>query len=529
MDRSKHKPRSLCLGRLFSFIIALLMLAGLTTFVVAQTVPATLVSDKSDYVPYEIAVLSGAGFLPGESIDLSISIDDPATGTHISDYDWTQFNADANGGFVVGYEVPPEAEGMTLIATAMGLSSGLIARTTFTDSNIGVHNVNFKASGLLDGTVINIAGTSPAPGGSHNLAPFNQSFTTPNASANVGSTLSNVTIGAHTHGSFTFTFSGFPTSVPGIGGTYNLTSIAITAGSAAGTVTNFSANISTGGGSFTTGSAANTGMGGTPTTVTGTYTFVPTVTNYPPSIVCLDPTAQLGKVIGLLSGNSFSATIPISYSFSGGSVKAAFGFTSGDVIVVVATVTDPEGDALTVNTLGPSSVVLTGPGAVNALLSFLTGQLVNITANDGNNPDVVQNCDLTVNASIIYDFVGFGAPLSDVDYPITRMVKRGSSVPTKFRLYDAAGTEICTDLGAGPHEIAVYYYSGAAPSGDPTITDSGTSNDNTVYFRYSGTCGVDGNWIYNLKTNTSYYLNSTYEIEAMLNDGETYDTYISTK
>ena len=527
MDISKYKPRSLYLGRLFILVVALLMFAGPTTFVVAQTTPATLVSDKDDYAPYEIAVLTGAGFLPGEGIDLSISIDDPATGTHIADYAWTQFNADPNGGFVIGYEIPPEAADMTLVATAMGLNSGLVAKTTFTDNPIGVHNVNFNAVGLPAGTVISISGTHPPPGGSHNSTAYGPlAFATPGVSGAQGAAVSNLTVGGHTHGAFTFAFQGFPTSVPGSGGTFNLTSIAVTAGSAP--ISNFVANVAAGSGSFVTG-GPNTGAGGVPTRVTGTYTFVPTVTNQPPSIACLDPTAQLGKIIGLLSGNSFSATVPISYSFSSGKVKAAFGFANGDVIVDVASVTDPDGDSLVVNILGPTTVTLNGPGALNALLSVLTGDYINIQAADPFNSPVSTNCDLTVNASIIYNFVGFGSPLSDINYPSTRIVKLGSTVPTKFRLYDAAGTEICTDLGVGPHTIDVLYKSGTAPYGDPEVTDSGSSNDNGINFRYSGTCGVDGNWIYNLQTKTGYYKNSTYAIQAMLNDGETYETYISMK
>jgi hypothetical protein len=70
----------------------------------------------------------------------------------------------------------------------------------------------------------------------------------------------------------------------------------------------------------------------------------------------------------------------------------------------------------------------------------------------------------------------------------------------------------------------VHYLSPVAPNGSVEITDAGSSNDNTWYFRYS-----DGQWIYNLKTNTSYLLNSTYIIRAHLNDGTTRDVHISIK
>jgi hypothetical protein len=99
----------------------------------AQT-GATLTSDKPDYEPGEVAVLTGAGFWPGEVVDVSISVDDPETNTHIGDYAWTDVYADADGGFIVWYTVPEEAAGMTLTATAMGLSSALVATVSFTDS-----------------------------------------------------------------------------------------------------------------------------------------------------------------------------------------------------------------------------------------------------------------------------------------------------------------------------------------------------------------------------------------------------------
>jgi hypothetical protein len=41
----------------------------------------------------------------------------------------SSFAADANGGFVAAYQVPPEADGMMMRATAVGGSFGLIAVT----------------------------------------------------------------------------------------------------------------------------------------------------------------------------------------------------------------------------------------------------------------------------------------------------------------------------------------------------------------------------------------------------------------
>jgi hypothetical protein len=122
-----------------------------------------------------------------------------------------------------------------------------------------------------------------------------------------------------------------------------------------------------------------------------------------------------------------------------------------------------------------------------------------------------------VSVQVVYNFVGFFSPL---DTTRATIVKRGSTVPVKFQLYDCNGNQITT----GQHRISVYYLSGASPDGTPEVTDAGSSNDNTWYFRYS-----DGQWIYNLKTNTSYLLNSTYIIRAHLDDGTTRDVHISIK
>src|SRR5687768_17602244 len=76
----------------------------------------TLVSDKDDYAPGEVAVLTGSGFQAGETVNLSISIDEPATGLHVADYQWAELTT-ADGTLTTEYIVPPEAAWMTLTAT----------------------------------------------------------------------------------------------------------------------------------------------------------------------------------------------------------------------------------------------------------------------------------------------------------------------------------------------------------------------------------------------------------------------------
>ena len=116
-----------------------------------------------------------------------------------------------------------------------------------------------------------------------------------------------------------------------------------------------------------------------------------------------------------------------------------------------------------------------------------------------------------------YNFVGFGSPLNN---SVTTKVKRGSAVPVKFQLFDCNGNAVTT----GTHSIGVYYSTGTAPIGDTIVNDTGSSGDNGTLFRWSAP-----NWIFNLKTSTSWGANNTYRIVAALDDGTTRDGYISNK
>jgi hypothetical protein len=230
-------------------------------------------TDEADYHPGDVVTISGdnsdgVGFLAGEAVRVDVTGPNGYTAS-------CDAVADENGAWSCQVTLwdDARAEG-SYSYTATGQTSGISQSGAFTDNNIGVHNVRFNATGLPGATNVTVTGSSPTPGGSHAGTAFSTTFATPANSANIGATVSNVTVGTHTHGAFTFSFS-LPTSFSGVGGSYNLTTIAVTAGSAP--VSSFAASSSTGNGSFTTG-AANTGAGGVPTTVTGTYVFVPSNT-----------------------------------------------------------------------------------------------------------------------------------------------------------------------------------------------------------------------------------------------------------
>ena len=104
----------------------------------------------------------------------------------------------------------------------------------------------------------------------------------------------------------------------------------------------------------------------------------------------------------------------------------------------------------------------------------------------------------------------------------TTKVKQGSAVPVKFQILDCSGAPITT----GNHTIDVTFLSGIVPAGDPTVDDAGASGDNGINFRYDPT-GMQ--WIFNLKTNSTYRVGDTYQITASLDDGTTHNASISIK
>jgi hypothetical protein len=456
-----------------------LLLAGICA-VSSTAMAAEVWTDRPDYAPGEIALIGGAGFFPNEPMTLSISIDDPETGLHIGDWDWTDGYADMYGGFETSYTVPDEAEGMTLTATAMGYTSGLVAAVTFTDA--AAVNISFATSGLPAGTSITIALSGTNNGG--NPQNVNVTFSSPGPSADTG-------LKAGT----TFTYSGFPTSVAGVGEHWELTGTSPASGSL-------------------------TGEAGSNITVTGSYTHVVDVVNHAPVITpAEDLTVNLGQWVGCLGASGFSRTFAVSYTVVAGTgnskiVKATFTRPdSSTVTVSVANVTDADaGDTITVNLAnGTNPVTISGPGGGSASFS------VDVTASDGKVTVGPTTCGGTAEAQIIYAFVGFLRPL---DNAVTTIVKRGSTVPVKFQIFDCSGNAITT----GDHTIDVTCQIASVPYGDPTVDDAGKSGDDGDSFRYEAP-----NWIFNLKTNTTYAVGVTYQIWADLDDGTTHTVLISIK
>ena len=100
--------------------------------VLFESSSATVTTDKTDYAPGDTVVITGSGWLPGETVTLNIHRDtnDPPD-TVLS------AAADANGNISNSeYVVQNYDLGVSFLLTATGQSSGYSAQTSFTDGNL---------------------------------------------------------------------------------------------------------------------------------------------------------------------------------------------------------------------------------------------------------------------------------------------------------------------------------------------------------------------------------------------------------
>ena len=480
-----------------TFIItSMAAFAALCFSITAQAQGPVVVSDKDDYSPGETAMFSAAGFQPNELLDFSVAVQDE-NGLWVPDIAWADVPADASGGAEVDYIVPEGWLGKTLQLTVMGLTSGLMAQTTFTDSVITL-SLNSPTTGTP--VIVTTAGGS--------------------ITANISYTTSGPPNGdnkANVH----FSVDATPTN--GYNGQANNAtnvnySVTVPAGLATG-CHDLTLQVVRGGQATTTQTCSIIVVAPSPTPS-------PTATpeNHPPVITCADPapTPDLGQAVGCLGDNGFAHDFPVSYGVIdgiGNSKIVQATFTKADsttVTVDVATITDEDaGDTITVDlSNGTNPVTIIGPGIGAA------GFSVHIEASDNHGANATpEDCGGTATAQIVYDFHGFFPPLSG---QINTKVKQGSGIPVKFSITDCAGTPITT----GDHTIDVTFLSGIVPSGDPTVDDAGASGDNGINFRYDPT-GMQ--WIFNLKTNSTYSVGDTYQITANLDDGTSHNVTIAIK
>lgn len=473
----------------------LVALAALFLTVTAQAQGPVVVSDKDDYGPGETAYFSATGFEPFEFLDFSIAISD-GNGLWIPDVAWADIPADESGGATAQYVVPQTWLDKTLQLTVMGLSSGLIAQTTFTDSNPNSITVGTQSPNQI------------APGDDATYTVTLRSVGNDNACSVTLSVL-----GLPAGATATFIPNPLPvTETDGVKFDFSTLTISTNGTTLPGMYV------------FTVSGANGSGCQGTgPSSGNGTLLVAESEdNNTPPIITCLDPTADLGAKVGCLVDGTLQADFDVSYIVVDGDgnskiVQAIFTTPGGDVTVDVANVTDADEDDIIDVVLDPLTDTLTfsDPGFSSELFS------VHITADDNANEPVETDCGGTADAQIVYDFNGFFSPLGG---QINCKVKNGSTVPVKFSITDCGGTAIST----GEHTISVVHLVGCVPDGPVDVEDAGKSNGDTEFFRWDPT-GMQ--WIFNLKTGTiyNYAAGKTYQITAHLDDGTDHKVTIAIK
>lgn len=112
--------RSLTLGFLLALVLP----------VIAAAQSASVMTDKADYAPGTIVTITGSGWQPGETVTLQL-VESPLIDTHPD----IAATADDNGN-IINTQFSPDSHDLDIMftLTATGVTSGLQAQTTFTDS-----------------------------------------------------------------------------------------------------------------------------------------------------------------------------------------------------------------------------------------------------------------------------------------------------------------------------------------------------------------------------------------------------------
>jgi len=111
----------------FLISLAVVVILG-GTFAMASA--ATISTDKPDYAPGEVVIITGSGWMPGETVSMILHEE-----SEFSEPDVTLLSdADTDGNIINAVWAPDINDiGLTFTLTATGQTSGLTAETTFTD------------------------------------------------------------------------------------------------------------------------------------------------------------------------------------------------------------------------------------------------------------------------------------------------------------------------------------------------------------------------------------------------------------
>src|SRR5437899_1831434 len=124
---------------------------------------ATLTTDQEDYQPYTYVYITGAGFTPGETVNMIVVQLSP----NPASYQPWDVVADANGNVETSWYIfSDELIGATMQVTGTGQTSQLTASATFTDAvpPKGVAPVSPPTGGFaIEGDLLSNTPTTPAP------------------------------------------------------------------------------------------------------------------------------------------------------------------------------------------------------------------------------------------------------------------------------------------------------------------------------------------------------------------------------
>ncbi|RKX23127.1 MAG: hypothetical protein DRP51_01225, partial [Candidatus Zixiibacteriota bacterium] len=114
-----------------------------------------LFTDRADYPPGDSVVIIGVAFQAGETVMVQVTHLDGDT-PDLPVYDPWDVESDTYGDFETFWIVPDTALGETLLVTATGQSSGLVATTTFTDCNTTLSLTTSIPDPICPGTIIDV-------------------------------------------------------------------------------------------------------------------------------------------------------------------------------------------------------------------------------------------------------------------------------------------------------------------------------------------------------------------------------------
>jgi len=167
------RPSTLMRMRYITSMLLLLFFTGFCTIVRAQK--ATITTDKDDYWPGELVIITGTGWQNYDSVQLTMTHLDPLPDPYHAHAPWF-VNPDADGKIYYKWFVLDQELGTSFELGALGFAQGIPASdyavTYFMDASIT--NVTVNGSSFCDGQPINVSYTISNTGGSFGS---NNSFT----------------------------------------------------------------------------------------------------------------------------------------------------------------------------------------------------------------------------------------------------------------------------------------------------------------------------------------------------------------